>query len=174
MDRALRGRTFRERHYDSLNKDIKIASVALRKLNGKKTGGQLHSKTWLLRHRCSALPTELWRPTHIVSGSMDHFRVAPGPLFLNEGRCSAFDMEMIFHSHANKTHFHKKVVHLASFWKRGFLELGSGLFSSCLNSWKEWKIFFQVNLKLVKLLLQLQQSHHHLNLYFRNLHHNVQ
>ena len=26
----------------------------------------------------------------------------------NEGRCSAFDMEIIFHSHANKTHFHKK------------------------------------------------------------------
>ena len=37
-----------------------------------------------------------------------HFRVPPGPLFQNEGRCSAFDMEIIFHSHANKTHFHKK------------------------------------------------------------------
>ena len=33
---------------------------------------------------------------------------SPGPLFQNEGRCSAFDMEIIFHSHANKTHFHKK------------------------------------------------------------------
>ena len=32
----------------------------------------------------------------------------PGPLFQNEGRCSAFDMEIIFYSHANKTHFHKK------------------------------------------------------------------
>ena len=32
----------------------------------------------------------------------------PKPLFQNEGRCSAFDMEIIFHSHANKTHFHKK------------------------------------------------------------------
>ena len=32
----------------------------------------------------------------------------PGPLFQNEGRCSAFDMEIIFHSHANKTHFHMK------------------------------------------------------------------
>ena len=31
-----------------------------------------------------------------------------GPLFQNEVKCSAFDMEMIFHSHANKTHFHKK------------------------------------------------------------------
>ena len=32
----------------------------------------------------------------------------PGPLYQNEVKCSAFDMEMIFHSHANKTHFHKK------------------------------------------------------------------
>ena len=32
----------------------------------------------------------------------------PGPLFQNEGRWSAVDMEIIFHSHANKTHFHKK------------------------------------------------------------------
>ena len=36
-----------------------------------------------------------------------HFRVPPG-LFQNEGRCSAFDMEIVFHSHANKAHFHKK------------------------------------------------------------------
>ena len=31
-----------------------------------------------------------------------------GPLFQSEGRCSTFDMEIIFHSHANKTDFHKK------------------------------------------------------------------
>ena len=36
------------------------------------------------------------------------FPSSPGPLFQNEGRCSAFDMEIIFHSHANKAHFHKK------------------------------------------------------------------
>ena len=36
------------------------------------------------------------------------FPSSPGPLFQNEGRCSAFDMEIIFHSHANKTHFRKK------------------------------------------------------------------
>ena len=36
------------------------------------------------------------------------FLSSPGPLFQNEGRFSAFDMEIIFHSHANKTHFHKK------------------------------------------------------------------
>ena len=51
----------------------------------------------------------------------------PGPLFQNEGRCSAFDMEMTFHSHAIKLIFKRKVVHLASFWKWGCLELGSGL-----------------------------------------------
>ena len=29
-------------------------------------------------------------------------------VYQNKVRCSTFDMEMIFHSHANKTHFHKK------------------------------------------------------------------
>ena len=32
----------------------------------------------------------------------------PGPLYQNEVKCLAFDMEMIFHSYANKTHFHQK------------------------------------------------------------------
>ena len=36
------------------------------------------------------------------------FPSSRGPLFQNEGRCSAFDMEIIFHSHASKTHLHKK------------------------------------------------------------------
>ena len=36
------------------------------------------------------------------------FPSSPGLRFQNEGRCSAFDMEIIFDSHANKTHFHKK------------------------------------------------------------------
>ena len=36
------------------------------------------------------------------------FPSSRGPLFQNEGRCSAFYMEIIFHSHANKTHFHEK------------------------------------------------------------------
>ena len=42
---------------------------------------------------------------HLQSRS---FPSSPGPLYQNEVKCSAFDMEMIFHSHANKTHFHKK------------------------------------------------------------------
>ena len=36
------------------------------------------------------------------------FPSSPGPLYQNEVKCSAFDMKMIFHSHANKPHFHKK------------------------------------------------------------------
>ena len=36
------------------------------------------------------------------------FPSSPGALFQNEGRCSAFDTEISFHSRANKTHFHKK------------------------------------------------------------------
>ena len=47
--------------------------------------------------------------THFISASFNRpFPSSPWPLFQNEGRCSAFDMEIIFHSHANKTHFHKK------------------------------------------------------------------
>ena len=32
------------------------------------------------------------------------FPSSPAPLYQNEVKCSAFDLEMIFHSHANKTH----------------------------------------------------------------------
>ena len=35
------------------------------------------------------------------------FPSSPGPLYHNEVKCSAFDMQMSYHSHA-KTHFHKK------------------------------------------------------------------
>ena len=45
-----------------------------------------------------------------------------GPLYQNEVKCSASDMKMIFHSHANKTHFHMKGCALgpASFESKGF------------------------------------------------------
>ena len=36
------------------------------------------------------------------------FLSSPGPLYENEVKCSAFHMEMFFHSNANKTHFHKQ------------------------------------------------------------------
>ena len=37
-----------------------------------------------------------------------HTACCSGPLYQNVVKCSAFDVEMIFHSPANKTHFHKK------------------------------------------------------------------
>ena len=36
------------------------------------------------------------------------FPSSPEPLYQNEVKCLAFDMEIIFHSHENETHFHKK------------------------------------------------------------------
>ena len=44
----------------------------------------------------------------MASLRVGHFRVPPGPLYENEVKHSTFDMKMIFHSQANKTHFHKK------------------------------------------------------------------
>ena len=51
---------------------------------------------------------------------------SPEPLFQNEGRCSAFDMEIIFHSQANKTHFQKKGCAPSLILKVRILELGIG------------------------------------------------
>ena len=58
------------------------------------------------------------------------YKAISGPLYQNEVKWSAFDMQMILHSHANKTHFHKKgCASRASYWKWGSLELGNGLLS---------------------------------------------
>ena len=49
---------------------------------------------------CKATITKLFNNTPFPSSS--------GPQYQNELKCSAFDMERVFNSHANKTHFHKK------------------------------------------------------------------
>ena len=57
--------------------------------------------------------------------TIGHFRVPPGPLYENEVKCSAFDMEVIFYSHANKTHFHKTGCTLSLTFKvRGPIQVG--------------------------------------------------
>ena len=78
------------------------------------------------------------------------FPSPPRPPYQNEVKCSAFDMEMIFHCHASKTVFHKKGVHLASFWKWGFLELGSGLFSRGLELIRKTKNFEWIMITYVR------------------------
>ena len=47
------------------------------------------------------------------------FPSSPGPLYQNEVKCPAFDMEMIFHCHASKTHFRKKGCALGLILKVG-------------------------------------------------------
>ena len=75
--------------------------------------------------------TSNWRLLLFYNAALNaigHFRVPPGSLYQNEVKCSAFDMQMILHSHANKTHFQKKgCAPRASYWKWGILELGNGL-----------------------------------------------
>ena len=61
------------------------------------------------------------------------FPSSSGPLHQNEVKCSTFDMEIIFHSHANKTHFHKKGCALGLILKVRVLELGSGLLFEMRN-----------------------------------------
>ena len=48
-------------------------------------------------------------PTPISEPKQRPINRFPGPLYQNEVKCSAFDMEIIFHSHENKNHFHKKL-----------------------------------------------------------------
>ena len=54
-----------------------------------------------------------WTGGFVHGRETSHYQNEPfpsshGPLYQNEVKCSAFAMEMIFHSHANETHFHKK------------------------------------------------------------------
>ena len=67
---------------------------------------------------------------YLAAWNHKHYRSfpgSPGPLYQSEVKCSAFYMEMIFHSRANKTHFHEKGCALGLILKV-LLELGSGLF----------------------------------------------
>ena len=78
--------------------------------------------------RCFGSWSSTWLPWRHVQTSNMSFPSSPGPLYQNEVKCSAFNMEIIFILTQIKLIFTRKVVHLASFWKWGFLELGSGLF----------------------------------------------
>ena len=61
--------------------------------------------------------TEIYYRDNVIKNDNNRpFLSSPGPLYQNEVKCSAFDMEMIFHSHANKTHFHKKGCGLGLFF----------------------------------------------------------
>ena len=62
-----------------------------------------------------------WQGGHVGGQYNRSFPSFSGPLYQNEVKCSAFDRERIFHSHANKTHFYRKGCALGLFLKvRGF------------------------------------------------------
>ena len=58
---------------------------------------------------------------------------SPGPLYQNEVKCSAFDVEMIFRSHANETPFVKESLCTWPHFKKreNFLELGLAYHNFC-------------------------------------------
>ena len=77
-----------------------FVTLASRKKNWSfPLGFEISSSVYL--YRCSTTRS-LWEPRPLLNRP---FPSSPRPLYQ---KCSAFDMEMIFHSHANKTHFHKK------------------------------------------------------------------
>ena len=53
-------------------------------------------------------------PARLDNARNRPFPSSAGPLYQNEVKCSAFDKEMIFHSHAKKLIFTKR-CHMASF-----------------------------------------------------------
>ena len=61
-----------------------------------------------------------------------------GLLYQNEVRCSAFDMEMIIHAHANKTHFHKKDFALGLILK--VRVLGTRKWPICFHYWYQYLV----------------------------------
>ena len=61
----------------------------------------------------------------IVGYIIRPFPSSPEPLYQNKVRCSAFDMEMTFHSRAKKPHFYKKGAALNPILKVRVLEVGS-------------------------------------------------
>jgi len=63
-----------------------------------------------LRSRRKTLSRDLHNSSDHTKAESDNrsFPSSSGPMYQNEVKCSAFDMEMTFHSHANKTHFHEK------------------------------------------------------------------
>ena len=67
--------------------------------------------------RCFSSWPSTWPPWRHVQTSNKSFPISPGPLYQNEVKCSAFDMEIILILKQVKLIFTRKVMHLASFWK---------------------------------------------------------
>ena len=77
-------------------------------------------KNWI-EHFVDTKPFDRSAHTELANHRLKKpFASSPGPLYQNEVKRSAFDMEILFHSHANKTHFHNKGCALGSFLTPGY------------------------------------------------------
>ena len=79
-----------------------------------------------------------------LSSLICHFRVSQGLCMKTRLSAQAFDMKTIFHSHANKTYFHKKGCALSLIFKVRVLGTRSGLLI-----WKEFSYTKKANAKKV-------------------------
>ena len=72
----------------------------------------------------------VWPGSYKMEGlvSIGHFQVSPGLCFKTRVGAQPLIWKSFFILMQIKLIFTRKVVHLASFWKWGLLELGSGLF----------------------------------------------
>ena len=96
---------------------IELSATACTLLNNNKLGVSTYittlKRTSLNSHLCIYCLRQTSKFHHQASFQKSQFvnmpfPSFPGPLYQNEVKCSACDMKMTFHSHANKTHFHKK------------------------------------------------------------------
>ena len=115
------------------------------------------SNPWTLRYRCSALQIKL--TSQLGAGQwIGHFRVSPRLCFKTRLRAQPLIWKWFFILMQIKLIFTRKFVHLVSFWKWRFLEVGSGLLvryykwkddDEVMNKWKsymrtaEWRIIWR-------------------------------
>ena len=122
-------------------------------LSGKqiKVSYNLQYSSHLLKNTCHVAPPSPppQMLIHVSPICNRPFPSSPGPRYQNEVKCSAFDMEMILYSYANKTRFYKNGCALGLILKWGFLELGSGLLNSNLSIGKGEKKCSRGNVKYV-------------------------
>ena len=80
-----------------------------------------------------------WPAPSWLASSLGHFRVPLGLCFKTRVSAQPLIWKSFFILMQIKLIFTRKVVHLASFWKWGFLELGSGLLISAMHRYQSGK-----------------------------------
>ena len=103
-----------------------------------------------------------WPAPSWLASSLGHFRVPLGLCFKTRVSAQPLIWKSFSILKQIKLIFTRKVVHLASFWKWGFLELGSGLLISAMHRYQSGK---GSNPGILKLLYAFFSQLHKLRLY---------